>query len=175
MIEGDSLEPWLRGTLTEVPAVPRAVMHALQLAKEDVERWCGSLSDEDLNARPAGLASVAFHVQHIARSLDRLLTYAEGSSLSASQFAALKTEQEAAGKAELFAEFMSSLEVAGERVRKLRLGELAERRFVGKKHLPATLGGLLVHIADHTQRHVGQAITTAKVLMNTRHQMQMQC
>jgi uncharacterized damage-inducible protein DinB len=175
MIEGDSLEPWLRETLTEVPAVPRAVMHALQLAEEDVERWCSSLSDEDLNARPAGLASVAFHVQHIARSLDRLLTYAEGCSLSASQFEALKTEQEGAGKAELFAEFVSSLEAARERVRKLRLSELAERRFVGQKQLPATLGGLLVHIADHTQRHVGQAITTAKVLINTRHHMQMQC
>jgi len=35
---------------------------------------------------------------------------------------------------------------------------------VGEKHLPTTLGGLLVHIADHTQRHVGQAITTAKVV-----------
>jgi uncharacterized damage-inducible protein DinB len=175
MMEGDSLEPWLRGTLTEVPAVPRAVIHALQLAKEDVERWCGSLSDEDLNARPAALASVAFHVQHIARSLDRLLTYAEGRSLSASQFAALKTEQEAASKAELFAEFESSLETAQQRVRKLRLCDLAETRFVGKKHAPATLGGLLVHIADHTQRHVGQVITTAKVLMNARQQIQMQC
>jgi uncharacterized damage-inducible protein DinB len=170
MIQGDALEPWLRGTLTEVPAVPRAVLHALQLAEEDVERWCGSLSDEDLNARPAGLASVAFHIRHIARSLDRLLSYAEGSSLSASQFAALRTEQQAAGKAELFAEFTSSLAAARERVRKLQLGELAEGRLVGKKQLPATLGGLLVHIADHTQRHVGQAITTSKVLMNTRHQ-----
>jgi hypothetical protein len=34
-------EPWLRGTLPEVPAVPRAVLHGLQLAREDLERWCG--------------------------------------------------------------------------------------------------------------------------------------
>jgi hypothetical protein len=27
------------------------------------------------------------------------------------------------------------------------------------------VAGLLVHIADHTQRHVGQAITTAKILL----------
>jgi hypothetical protein len=35
---------------------------------------------------------------------------------------------------------------------------------VGLKKLPTTVGGLLVHIADHAQRHVGQAITTAKIV-----------
>jgi hypothetical protein len=67
-------EPWLRGTLAEMPAVPRAVLHALELAEEDLKRWCGPLSDAELNARPAGIAPVAFHVRHIARSLGRLLT-----------------------------------------------------------------------------------------------------
>jgi uncharacterized damage-inducible protein DinB len=41
---------------------------------------------------------------------------------------------------------------------------LDEVRTVGKKQLPTTVAGLLVHIADHTQRHVGQAITTAKIV-----------
>src|SRR5208282_144102 len=85
-------EPWLRATLTEVPAVPRAVLHALEMAREDVERWCGGLTDQELNARPAGIAPVAFHVRHIARSLDRLLTYAEGHPLTSEQLAELKTE-----------------------------------------------------------------------------------
>ena len=76
-------EPWLRGTLAEVPAVQRAVLHALELAKEDLERWCDGLSDEELHARPGGIAPVAFHLRHIARSMDRLLTYAEGNQLSA--------------------------------------------------------------------------------------------
>ncbi len=71
-------EPWLRGTLPEVPAVQRAVLHALELAEEDLKRWCGGLTDEQMEARPAGLSPVAFHLRHIARSLDRLLTYAEG-------------------------------------------------------------------------------------------------
>src|SRR5260221_168355 len=85
-------DPWLRGTLTEVPAVQRAVLHALELAREDMERWTADLSDEELNARPGDIASVAFHLRHIARSLDRLLTYAEGSELSAAQIETMKAE-----------------------------------------------------------------------------------
>jgi hypothetical protein len=50
----------------------------LELAEEDLKRWCGGLTDEQMEARPAGLSPVAFHLRHIARSLDRLLTYAEG-------------------------------------------------------------------------------------------------
>jgi hypothetical protein len=45
---------------------------------------------------------------------------------------------------------------------------LEEQRFVGAQRLPTSLGGLLVHVADHTQRHVGQAVTTAKVVMARR-------
>ena len=43
-------EPWLRGTLSELSSVPRAVLHALELAGEDLARWCGGLSDQQLNA-----------------------------------------------------------------------------------------------------------------------------
>src|SRR5271154_3303923 len=89
-------EPWLRGTLAEVPAVPRAVLHALELAQEDLERWCGTLSDAQLNARPWGITPVAFHLRHIARSIDRLLTYAEGNQLSYAQIAAMKSELDTA-------------------------------------------------------------------------------
>lgn len=87
-------EPWLRGTKTEVPAVPRAVLHALELAHEDLQKWCGELTSQELNARPAGLPPVAFHLRHISRSLDRLLTYAEGHRLAEDQLAKLKTEME---------------------------------------------------------------------------------
>jgi uncharacterized damage-inducible protein DinB len=159
-------EPWLRGTLTNVPAVARGVLHALDLAQEDVDRWCQSLNEADLNARPFDLPSIAFHLRHIARSLDRLLAYAEGNQLSAEQIAALKSEMEpGAGREELFAEFSQALEGAARRVRALSCGDLEQQRFVGKKQLPTSVGGLLVHLADHTQRHVGQVVTTAKVLL----------
>src|ERR1700735_2473992 len=110
MSEVRMAEPWLRGTLTEVPAVPRAVLHALELAREDLARWCGGLSDAELNSRPQGIAPVAFHIRHIARSIDRLLSYAEGKRLDDSQIALLKTELDAgATRAGLVAELEEAL------------------------------------------------------------------
>ncbi len=158
-------EPWLRGTHGELPAVVRAVVHALELAGEDAERWCGELTDEQIHSRPAGIASVAFQLRHLVRSLDRLLTYAEGRPLNAEQLAALKTEMEPGATREaLMAEFRAGIDAATERVLGFAGADLEEARNVGRKGLPTTMGGLLVHCADHTQRHVGQAVTTAKMV-----------
>jgi hypothetical protein len=162
-------EPWLRGTLTEVDALRRQVLHALELAAEDVERWCAPLPDEDVEARPLGLPPVGFHLRHIARSLDRLLTYAEGQQLSERQMKALRTEMEAdAGREATFMEFAKSMEVSVDRVLKISSESYEEVRGVGRKKLQSTVGGLLVHCAEHTQRHVGQAVTTAKVVVGMR-------
>jgi len=159
-------EPWLRGTLTEVPAVHRAVLHALELAREDLQRWCGQLSDEQLNQRPGDIAPIAFHMRHISRSVDRLLTYAEGGSLDEEQLSGLKSEFEpGASRNELFAELSATLATSATRIRNLSGADLETARGVGRNKLPTTLGGLLVHIADHTQRHVGQAVTTAKFVL----------
>jgi hypothetical protein len=162
-------EPWLRGTLADVPAAARAVLHAFELASEDVRRWCFPLSIGELNSRPFDLPSVASHLRHMVRSLDRLLTYAEGNQLSADQMAQLRIEREPVESREaLFAEFENRIEEASRRVRALAGSSLEEARSVGRRGLPASLGGLIVHLADHTQRHVGQAITTAKVVMAQR-------
>jgi len=159
------VEPWLRGTLAELGALPRAVIHALVLAQEDIDKWCSNLLEAEWNARPFGLPPVAFQLRHIARSLDRLLAYAEGAQLSAGQIAALKSEMEqGATRDELLAEFAAAIRNSTRRVRELAAVDPQQPRGVGKKQLPTTVGGLLVHVADHTQRHVGQAITTAKVL-----------
>jgi uncharacterized damage-inducible protein DinB len=156
----------LRGTHTETPFAQRAVLHALELAKEDLEKWCGNLSDEQLNARPSGIAPVAFHIRHIARSIDRLLTYAEAGELSPRQMTALKSELDSgATHKELFAELAAAFTKSAARIKSFDAAKLEESRKVGKKQLPTTVGGLLVHVADHTQRHVGQAITTAKIVL----------
>src|SRR5215469_15839860 len=52
-------EPWLRGTLGEVPPVARGVLHALELAREDLHKWCAGLNSEQIHLQPAGLPSVA--------------------------------------------------------------------------------------------------------------------
>jgi uncharacterized damage-inducible protein DinB len=165
MTPSDQPEPWLRGTLNDLPAVPRAVVHALELAREDIDKWCGDLSDAELNARVSGIPPVAFQLKHIGGSLDRLLTYAEGSSLTPEQIAAMKSEIDAVinGK-EIFAELHLAFERSLRRIRALAGANLEEARTVGRKQLPTSVGGLLVHVADHTQRHVGQAVTTAKIV-----------
>jgi len=158
------LEPWLRGTLTNIAPVQRAVLHALELAKEDIQRWCGDLTDEQVNARPGGLAPVAFHIRHIARSSDRLLTYAEGGSLTPEQITVMKAELEpGATRREVFAELDAALERSAARVKAFSVESLSTPRGVGRQQMPTTIAGLLVHVADHAQRHVGQAIVTAKI------------
>jgi uncharacterized damage-inducible protein DinB len=159
-------EPWLRNTRQDIPAVPRAVLHALDLASEDLHRWCRQLPDAQLNASPSGLPSVAFQLRHIARSIDRLLTYAEARLLDDHQLAQLRSEPEPNATAtDLFSELDAALTSATVRIVALAESDLEQPRSVGKKALPTTLGGLLVHVADHTQRHVGQAVTTTKLLI----------
>lgn len=156
----------MRGTFTDVPPVQRAVLHAFELTVEDIERWCSQLSDEQLNARPHGLPSVAFHIRHIVGSTDRLLSYAEGKQISAAQLEFLKSEMDShSTREELLASFREALQGYAARVRTFSPEQYAEPRGIGRKQLPTTIAGLLVHVAEHTMRHVGQAITTAKLLL----------
>ncbi|GAA3766726.1 hypothetical protein GCM10022270_28650 [Terriglobus aquaticus] len=144
--------------------MPRAVLHALDLAREDFERWVWPLPPGLLEEQPYGLPSVGFQARHIARSLDRLLTYAEGSPLSPQQRDALAGEHSPATAIESREEFETSLRLADQRIQALPLEQLEQTRYVGAARLPVPLAALLVHLADHTQRHAGQAVTTAKVL-----------
>jgi uncharacterized damage-inducible protein DinB len=163
------VEPWLRGTLAEEDAVRRGVLHALELAREDVARWCSGFTEEQLEARPFGLPSVGFQVRHIARSLDRLLTYAEDRRLSDAQLDALKREMEPSGsRAKIFAEFEEGIDSAMRRIKAIPAGSYDKARRVGRGALPSSVGGLLVHCAEHAQRHVGQLVTTAKVVVGMR-------
>jgi uncharacterized damage-inducible protein DinB len=159
------VEPWLRGTHAEVPAPGRAVLHALELAWEDIGKWTGGLTDLEAHAQPLGLSSVAFHLRHVARSVDRILTYAESGQLTPEQLTALKAEQTGSESlAELLAEVERSFAGAADRVRRLAGEDLEAFRGVGRKQLPTSAGGALIHVADHTQRHTGQVVTTSKVL-----------
>lgn len=164
------IEPWLRGTHTDVPAVGRAVLHAFELALDDLRKWTDGLTDVEIHTLPLELPPLAFLLRHIARSVDRLLTYAEGNQLSAEQITKMKAEEigpqhdERETLAVLLAEVEASFANAAGRVRVLAAQDLNAFRGVGRKQLPTTVGGLLVHVADHTTRHVGQVVTTAKVM-----------
>jgi len=159
------IEPWLSGSHADVPAVPRAVLHALDLALDDLTKWLDGLTDAEIHSAPLGLTPIAFHLRHIARSTDRILTYAEGNQLSPDQLTALKSESIGNEPlAVLLAEVEASFSNAADRIRNLATANFDTPRTVGRKQLPTSLGGALIHVADHTQRHVGQVVTTAKAL-----------
>ena len=157
-------EPWMRGTHEDLDPLRRAVVHALELAEEDAARWCDGLSEEAMFARPAGLPPVAFHLRHIARSLDRLLTYAEDRWLDDEQLASLKTEMAVGSADGVRAEFREGLRRAKARVGTVDPKRFEEARGIGRQRLPTTVAGLLIHCAEHTSRHVGQMVTTAKLV-----------
>ena len=151
-------------------------MHALvapalfgfQQAREDLARHTAGLTASQVWARPRGLAPLGFHLRHIAGSVDRLTTYLEGRALDAAQMRALASEMEpGASLEELLAEVDRMLRRAEEAIRATDPATLAEPRWVGRKRLPTTVMGLLVHIAEHTQRHLGQAIGAAQLARKT--------
>jgi uncharacterized damage-inducible protein DinB len=119
---------------------------------------------EQIWARPHGFGSVGFHIRHIAGSTSRLMTYLKGGQLGAEQMAELEREHEpaGAGREDLLAGMDRAFRDAEAAVRALDPAVLPEPCGVGRKRLPTTVGGLLTHIAEHTQRHVGQAISAAK-------------
>jgi len=157
-------EPWLRGALPGVDTFVAPLLHSFQMAREDLARDTAGLTTEQLWATPHGFGSVGFHLRHIAGSTDRLMTYVNGGQLSDPQMAALKAEKEPGGTREaLLAAIDQAFENAEAVARALDPTHLTEPRGVGRKQLPTTVIGLLVHIAEHTQRHVGQAISAAKL------------
>jgi hypothetical protein len=157
-------EPWLRGPIPGISPLIAPVLYAFQQAREDLAKHSGGLTGDQLWARPFGLAPVGFHLRHIAGSVDRLTTYLLGAQLNEAQMTALRTELEpGASLGELLVQVNEALAQAEERIKSIGPATLTEPRAVGRQQLPTTVMGLLVHIAEHTQRHVGQAIGAAKL------------
>jgi uncharacterized damage-inducible protein DinB len=160
-------EVWLRGPVHGVPLALQPVAHALLQSVEDAEAAAAGLDAARLQARPGGAASVAFHLVHMAGSLDRLLTYARGESLSAAQRDALAAEPEpiAGATAGALVELLrAQVERALAQLRATDPATLDEARAVGRAGLPSSVRGLLCHAGEHTLRHAGQLITTARIV-----------
>ncbi len=157
-------EPWLRGPVEGVHPLLGATLHAYMQAEEDLGQWTAGLTDAQLWSRPHGLAPVGFQLRHIAGSVDRLTTYLRGEQLTSRQLDAARSEMEPGASREELLESLSRAFHDSERVlRAIAPDTFTEARAVGRKHLPTTVAGLVVHLAEHTQRHVGQLIVTAKV------------
>ena len=164
-------EVWLRGSLPDVPALLQPVAHSLLQCREEAHADLRDLAPAQLGSRPGGAASVAFHLTHAAGSLDRLFTYARGEQLSDDQFVALRAESAANGKVTDARTLLGGIDAAVERalnqLRNTAESDLLAPREVGRGRLPSTVLGLLFHAAEHTQRHLGQAVTTARVVRGT--------
>lgn len=155
----------MRGPIEGVHPLLAPVLHSFQMAREDLAKFTAGLTAEAIWAAPHGMTPVGFHILHIAGSTNRLATYLQGKELSAEQVAAMEAEESPGrpSREELLSGLERTFQDAERVVRAVDVATLAEARTVGRKRLPTTVIGLLTHIAEHTQRHVGQAIAAAKL------------
>lgn len=161
-------EVWLRGPIAGIAPLLQPVAHSLLQCREEVRSTMMSLTSEQIWSRPGGAASIDYHIRHAIGSLDRLFTYARGEMLSDAQLAALATERDPdpalSSGDQLASVFGAAVDRALEQLRTTDESTLLDVRAVGRARLPSSVVGLLFHAAEHTQRHVGQAVTTAKIL-----------
>ncbi|HUQ97503.1 MAG TPA: DinB family protein [Chitinophagaceae bacterium] len=162
-------EYWLRGPLPNLTPVLQPVAHALLQARDEVTDLLQDFNDALLWEKPAGVASVGFHLQHLAGVLDRLFTYARGEALSPGQLQYLRSEgtNKGATTQQLVAAFAKQVETALLQLQQANEATLLETRNVGRAGLPSTTLGLYVHAAEHTMRHTGQVLVTARILQYT--------
>ena len=160
-------EWWQRGPIDGVPAVLQPVAHMLLQVRESVGEIVEPLTEKEWNARPADVASAAFHVRHIAGVIDRLFTYARGNALSPEQLAAIQSEGAellTADVATVLGVLSARVDLAVAELRTIDVTTLGEFRGVGRAQLPSTVIGCLVHGAEHAMRHVGQLSVTARIV-----------
>jgi len=158
-------EPWMRGPMEGVHPLLAPLLYSFQMAREDLEKFTAGLGSAEIWATPYGLTSVGFHLRHISGSTDRLVTYLQGRELTAAQLDALAAEGSPGelSRAELLEAMNEAFREAEAVIRAIDPSTLGDARTVGRKRLPTTVIGLLTHIAENTQRHVGQAIAAAKL------------
>jgi len=162
-------EVWLRGPIDGYPLEVQAVVHALLQGQEEIHKLMQDFPSNLLWERPAGMASPGFHLQHISGVLDRMATYAKAEKLNSDQFNYLQSEGTVNTElsTKILVERLDSQIADFLRVlSSIDLSTLTDFRGVGRAQLPSTVGGLLFHAAEHTQRHFGQLLVTVKVLKN---------
>ena len=164
----EKLEVWMRGPVKDISVLLQPVAHALLQVDEELFALFENFPKEKLWIRPMGLASIAFHLQHICGVIDRMFTYAKQEPLSKEQFDYLEMEgkeDEQIDTAQLLNRLHQQIIVATEMLKTIKDEALSTYRALGRKKIPTTLIGLLFHAAEHAQRHVGQAIVTRKIVL----------
>ncbi len=165
-------EVWLRGPVDGILPLLQPAAHAILQVGEDVLPIVADLTPDQLWLRPGGAAAIGFHLLHLPGSLDRLLTYSRGESLAPAQLAYLAAERNAhetrPALASLLSGFVSGVEAAVIALRSVPESSLLLPREVGRKRLPSTTLGLIMHAAEHGSRHAGQIVTLCQVVRGSR-------
>jgi uncharacterized damage-inducible protein DinB len=160
-------EVWLRGPIHGIQPLLQPAAHTIVQVGEDVLPIVQGLTPAQLWARPGNAGSIGFHLAHLPGSLDRLLTYSRGESLSPEQFARLGAErtihEDRPELTTLLAAFADGIAAAIEYLRGVPADSLLLVREVGRKRLPSTTLGLIFHAAEHSARHAGQIVTLIRV------------
>jgi hypothetical protein len=159
---------WLRGPIYGIPPLLVPVAHSLLQAREDAARAVAGVQQEALWRRPNGAASAGYHLLHAAHALDRLMTYARGETLHEAQRRMIlleRSDELDAGTDDLLELLDLTIDRALLQLRCTPESTLLKGRCVGKADLPSNVLGLLYHASEHTARHVGQLITTLKVVI----------
>ena len=164
-----NLEYWQRGPVENIPALLQPVAHALLQARDELAGIMKGFPESLLWEKPAGMASVVFHLQHLSGVIDRLFTYARNEQLSETQLQSLKEEalpfNPKLSIEILLTRFNEQVDNALLQLQQTQDHELIDQRFIGRKKIPTTTIGLLFHAAEHTMRHIGQLLVTTKILI----------
>jgi hypothetical protein len=160
-----ALEPWLREIDLGVHPALAQPLFALQQVREDLDQFTSGLSDGQVWRSANGLTPLGFHLRHIAGSTARLTTYLRGEQLSDAQLAEMKDEKTpGASRESLLGQIVASFQDAEAAIRSVDAAQLGDPRYIGRKRIQTTVAALAIHIGEHAQRHLGQAITTCHVL-----------
>lgn len=162
-------EYWMRGPVKNIPALLQPVAHALLQARDEVNEMMKDFPQTLLWQKVAGMASPAFHLQHLAGVLDRLFSYARAEQLSQQQLEYLAAEGKEKDQFtidDLLSNFNKQVDLALHQLSATDESTVTDFRGVGRKQLPSTVIGLLYHAAEHTMRHTGQLLVTVNVLKN---------
>jgi len=163
----EQTEVWQRGPVPNITPLLQPVAHALLQAQEEIHGLLKNFNPLLFWQQPAGLASPAFHVQHITGVLDRLFTYAKGEALSPLQLQALSLEgkhDETMGMDVVLAAFDNQMKKAIAQLQQTEVATILDARGIGRKKIPTNVLGLLFHAAEHTMRHTGQLLVTTSML-----------
>ena len=164
------LEWWQRGPVTGITPELQPVAHALLQARDEINAIMTDLPASKLWSPLHGMASPAFHLQHITGVIDRLFTYAKGQTLSAEQMSFLKEEgleKSGLDLLKLLESLHCRVDQAIEELKEFGPGTASVERFIGRKMIPTTQMGLLFHAAEHTMRHTGQLLVTVRTLKHS--------